>query len=157
VSFCAELYKCKAVLLADDKTTVYGYYNCTCSGHFIDGYKINPYTLCRNTGIKLKARYLYEGDLIEYKNALSDWRMGFIAWDDFNKCFVIQSSINFSSKQNIRLFDIRIIGNITLNDADLLKMQAYSDKEEKNYRPEPIVECRSTQYLNKKAKRFLPR
>ncbi len=157
VSFDAELYKCKAVLLTDDKTIICGYYNRIGKQHFIDMAQINPYTLCRNTGKRVQHEYLYEGDLVEYRDGLSVWQMGFIDWDDFTNRFALRSSTNYSSRRDMRTMEMNIIGNIRLSHADMAKMQAYSDKQEQNYTPGGEPECRSTQYLNKKAKMFLPR
>lgn len=158
MNFDAELYKCKAVLFEDDKTIVYGYYSRIDGHNFIDGVAINPYTLCRNTGVPIKTGgYLYEWDLIEYKTGVTDWEMGFIEWDEYNKCYSIRTSLNYSSKRNIRGIEIRVIGNVILNYSDMKRMQDYSNKEDANYISEPTAECRSTQYLNKRAKMFLPR
>jgi hypothetical protein len=151
------LYKVKGVLLKDDSTIVHGYYNSRDNTDFIDNYEINPYTLCGNTGIKVKNEYLYENDLIEYKTGLTEWQMGFIEWDSFKNSYAIRTSLNFSSKKYIHGLEIKIIGNVTLNYSDMDIMQKYSDKEEANYKPEPQIECRSTQHLNKKSKMFLPR
>lgn len=45
-----------------------------------------------------------------------------------------------------------------LNDDDYIKMQEYSDKQDEGYKGITVEpECRSTQYLNKKARQFLPK
>lgn len=173
--FDPELYKCKAILLEDDKTVLHGFYSYHSSkGHtshslYVDefdhemndvystAYEINPYTLCRNTGIKIKNEYLYEYDLVLYKNGLAKPELGYVDFDDFQKSYVLRTSLNYTSYKELRLFDLEKVGNIVLFDDDYKRMQEYSDRRESNYSPEPRVECRSTQRLNKLAKQFLPR
>jgi len=170
-----ELYKCKAISLSDDETVLNGYYSYHSSGSYRDHsilvdeldaeigrvyanmYEINPYTICRNTGIKLKDEYLYEFDLVQYKNGLSSVSLGYIDWDDFKKSYVIRTSLNYSSCVEIRNYDLEVVGNVILNKDDCNRMQAYSDEREANHTPQQKVECRSTQRLNKLAKQFLPR
>lgn len=156
-----DLYKCKAITI--EGTTVYGYYYCFDGVDYIlDGsgikHKINPYSLCRNTGVKVNNTYLYEWDLIEYSSGLSNHEMGIVEWDSFNNRHAIRSSLNYKGRRELKGYRINILGNIALNDGDYIKMQEYSDKQYENYKgitAEP--ECRSTQYLNKKARQFLPK
>lgn len=173
--FDAELFKCKVILLEDDKTVLCGFYNYHSSkshtSHtlFVDefdpemddvypnGYDINPYTLCRNTGTKVKNDYLYEFDLVLYSNGLSKTELGYVAFDDLQKSYVLRTSLNYSSYKELRLSNLEIVGNIVLSDDDCKRMQDYSDKRDADYSPDTNVECRSTQRLNKIAKQFLPR
>lgn len=170
-----ELFKCKAILLEDDKTILHGFYNYHSSNshtshnlfvnefdHEMDDvypnvYEINPYTLCRNTGIKLKNGYLYEFDLVWYSNGLSKRELGYVGFDDSQKSYVLRTSLNYNSYKELRLFNLEVIGNILLRNEDCKKMQEYSDKRDEEYSTDPKVECRSTQRLNKIAKQFLPR
>jgi len=172
--FEPEIFKCKAILLADDKTILHGFYshhssnNQTSHSLFIDEfdqemddiypncYDINPYTLCRNTGIRVRDEYLYEFDLVLYKNGFSNSELGYVAFDDFQKSYMLRTSLNYSSYKELRLYDLEVVGNITLNSDDGKRMQDYSDKRDDDYSPSPKVECRSTQKLNKIAKQFLP-
>ncbi|MEC0211858.1 hypothetical protein P4H70_23225 [Paenibacillus ehimensis] len=173
--FNPELYKCKAISLADNKTVLNGYYSYHSSGSYSDHsilvdeyddeigrvyanmYEINPYTICRNTGIKINNDYLYEFDLVLYRNGLSRPELGYVDFDDFQKSYVLRTSLNYTSYKELRLFDLEKVGNIVLSDDDYKRMQEYSDQRDSNYSPEPKVECRSTQRLNKLAKQFLPR
>lgn len=173
--FDHELYKCKAISLADDETVLHGYYSYHSSGSHNDHsilvdefdeeigrvyanmYEINPYTLCRNTGIKTKDGYLYEYDLIQYSNGLSGESLGYIAFDDYKKSYVIRTSLNYSTHVEISKYNVTAIGNIVLNDEDCKKMKEYSDQREANYSSDPGVECRSTQRINKLTKQFLPK
>lgn len=170
-----ESFKCKAILLEDDKTVIHGFYSYhaskshTSHNLFVDefdqemddvypsAYEINPYTLCRNTGIKVKNDYLYEFDLVLYSNGLSKSELGCVSFDDLQKSYVLRTSLNYSSYKELRLFNLEIAGNIVLNNDDYKRMQDYSDKRDNDYSPNPKVECRSTQRLNKLAKQFLPK
>jgi undecaprenyl pyrophosphate synthase len=163
--FDEELYKCKAIQLEDDKTIVHGYFD-----HFQNQSRIgvlqddnlkstlvNSYTICRNTGIKIGDEYLYENDLVLYRNGLQPDSLGFIAWDDFRKAYTIRSSLNYSSARDIHGVNISIIGNISLCEEDYKKMQDYSDEQDKGKSDNSRTECRSTQHINKLAKQFLPK
>ena len=157
-----DLYKCKAIVNKEPFNTVCGYYYCGEMDIIIDGcgikHAINPYSLCRNTGIKINNTYLYEFDLIEYGGGLSNPEMGFIEWDSFNNSYGIRSSLNYTGRRKLKGNKITIIGNIALNDDDYEKMQVYSVKQDESYKGITVEpECRSTQYLNKKMKQFLPK
>lgn len=171
--FDAELYKCKGIELEDDTTIVCGYYDYfekeskiwvekidyETKDIYMDYIVINPYTLCRNTGIKINDGYLYEYDLISCSSGINgSEKMGFIEWDDFNNAYSVRSSLNYSSKRQIHGLQIKIIGNIELIKTDFDRMQEYSNKQDENYKtPAMEPECRSTQHINKKLKQFLPK
>ena len=99
--FDTELYKVKAVFLQDEtEPIVAGYYYQDKHGReFIIGddfknYEINPYTLCRNTGIKIADTYLYEYDIVSYFEPMRDKKQyGFIDFDEFYKCFIVRTGI----------------------------------------------------------------
>lgn len=124
----------------------------------INTYPIRPYTVCRNTGVKINGEYLYEFDLVIFGN---DDRMGIIVWNEFVMSYVINPSNNYSSFLRLKGPDShikKIIGNYMLSDADSKKFQKYSDDLDAKYRgPEPTVECRSQQHINREIKRFLPK
>lgn len=166
--FPEELYKVKALSMIDNKVIVHGYYYKNIC-HFVDvpidnfegkldyptqAYEINPYTICRNTGIKAKDRYLYEYDLIEFNTGLSNTEVGYIEWDDYKNRYIIKTSLNYSGVRGIEGLNINIIGNIMLNDNDRDIMQEYSDKND-GVVSNPGPECRSKQRLNKLAKQHL--
>lgn len=173
--FDPELYKCKAILLEDDETVLHGFYannkgvrketDCIwidehdpdVDDNYPMFYEINPYTICRNTGIKIKSEYVYEFDLVEFKNGMTAARMGYVDWDDYSKAYVIRTSLNSSQCVQLRLYDITVIGNIMLHKVDADRMQAYSDESESVHTPDVKVECRSTQRLNRIARQFLPK
>lgn len=169
MEFTEELYKVKALTIVDEKIVHGYYYKNVC--HYVDvpnenfeeklehpikTFEINPYTICRNTGIKINNSYLYEFDLIEYSNGVSRPEVGFVEWDNFNNRYSIRSSLNYKGRREMKSYKINIIGNMVLMDDDYTKMQKYSDKTDAIVSsPEP--ECRSKQRLNKLAKQHLPR
>lgn len=157
--FNEELYMCKALTLEKEKI-VQGFYICkgkTNKGHYICcpfGEEINPYTLCRNTGIKKNGVYLYEWDLVEYSSAFEKG-MAIIEFDEMRCRYMLRLNLDYSAKTDIERYNIKVIGNVTLSDDDMKKFDDYSknQKFEKDVQPE----CRSKAYLNKLAKEFLPR
>lgn len=99
--FNSELYKVKGVWLQDETEPIITgyYYQDKHSREFIIGedfkhYEINPYTLCRNTGIKIGDSYLYENDIVSYFEPMRDKKQyGFIDFDDFYKCYIVRTGI----------------------------------------------------------------
>lgn len=169
------LYKVKAILLKDNKTVVEGYlvewenkhrssdtmicvneYEAECDELIPIHYPVNSHTVCRNTGILVGNNYLYEYDLVE-KELLGSKGLYYVEWDKFQKGYILKGSLNFNGVSKLN-GNITIVGNIMLIDEDFYKMQQYSEDKEVAYSgPEPTVECRSKQHLNKRAKEFLPR
>lgn len=158
-------YSVKALLAEDNETIVTGWLSMR-NGNvpFVteDGeqfWKVNPYGICVNTRIPVGDTYLYEFDLVEYKEPLSSGiQMGYITFDLFSNSWVIRTSFNFSSISALKkCVDLKIIGNVDLSDTDVERFQKYSDDIEASYHSNPSPECRSTQHLNKLAKQFLPR
>jgi hypothetical protein len=124
-----------------------------------DAIDINPNTVCRNTGVKVKGVYLYEKDLVKHGSSINQGEIGIVVWDDFKKEWCIQSNANFSGRSPLRQKNIiEIIGNYALSKDDADMFQKYSDDEDVKYSGigrEP--ECRSAAHINKLAKQFLPR
>ena len=164
-----ELHKCKALSM-DPENVVVGYIDCNsnetriwvdefdsdCGASYMNLTHVNPYTVCRNTGIKTKQGYLYEYDLILFGTAITQQRMGYIEWSDFESSYVIKTSLNYTSTIKVQGRQIEIIGNIMLSAVDQMKMQDYSDKED-GIASSASPECRSQQHMNKLAKQHLPR
>ena len=108
--FDTELYKVKAVFLQDEtEPIITGYYYQDKRGReFIIGddfkhYEINPYTLCRNTGIKTGNDYLYEYDIVSYFEPMRDKKQyGFIDFDEFYKCFIVRTGIECRATRLLR-------------------------------------------------------
>lgn len=128
--FCSDLYKVKGVWLQDEtEPTITGYYYQDENGReFIIGndfkhYEINPYTLCRNTGIKTTDNYLYEHDVVSYFEPMRDKKQyGFIDFDDFYKCYIVRTGIECRATRLLR--DCTKIEytnrNIVLNESDFI-------------------------------------
>lgn len=99
--FNTDLYKVKGVFLQDETEPIITgyYYQDKHRREFIIAddfkhYEINPYTLCRNTGIKIGDSYLYENDIVSYFEPMRDKKQyGFIDFDDFYKCYVVRTGI----------------------------------------------------------------
>lgn len=122
-------------------------------------WEVNPYSICRNTGIPVGEDYLYEFDLISYSEPMGKNEcLGYITFDLFSNSWSVRTSANFSAKRALKsCLNITVKGNVMLSGDDAKMFQEYSDVEEDNYSPQPNVECRSTQHLNKFAKQFLPK
>jgi hypothetical protein len=158
-----EIYKIKAILDSNgsDNGDVYnGYY--TSSG-------INPYTICRNTGIKInngdnEEEYLYEYDLIEFKEGFNQNKLyGYVFFDEdkYHKTYgsyAVKTSNEYPTIKS--LFDCRdfkVVGNVILNEEDI---KVIDRQDNRLLNQNPIIDtsdCRSTQYKNKLKKRFLPK
>lgn len=160
--YIPEIYMVKAILMDCDETVIHGFLkdNGNDVEINVDGmiHKINPYTICRNTGIMADGQWLYEFDLVELEHPYDGKELGIIEFDTWDNSWKVRRSMNFTSKVELRKFSkIKTIGNVNLSKIDFQRMIEYSNEKDKNYKPQPTVECRSIQYLNKKAKEFLPR
>ena len=126
--FDTELYKVKALFLQDEtEPIITGYYYQDKHGReFIIGddykhYEINPYTLCRSTGIKIGNNYLYEYDIVSYFAPMRDKKQyGFIDFDEFYKCFIVRTGIECRATRLLRdCSKIEFANrNIVLNEID---------------------------------------
>lgn len=116
----------------DNDTIVIGYYYCL---HDTDNekkyipyvkpkseeifYEVNPYTVCRNSGIRdSKGNYVYEYDLLKLKSGLKADGYGFLVWEDFYKAWKIRRYTEFGGCSDVGNYQIEAIGNIILYDAD---------------------------------------
>ena len=108
--FNTELYKVKAVFLQDETEPIITgyYYQDKNRREFIIAddfkhYEINPYTLCRNTGIKAGDTYLYEYDIVSYFEPMRDKKQyGFIDIDNFYKYIVVRTGIECRATRLLR-------------------------------------------------------
>ena len=160
--YIPETYMVKAVSMDDDETICFGFFKGSTVYTVEDitavTWSVNPYTICRNTGIMVDGQWLFEFDLVELKHPYNGKELGFIEFDTWDSSWKVRRSMNYTSKVELRKFSkLKIIGNVNLSKSDFQKMIEYSNEKDKNFKPEPTVECRSTQYRNKKAKEFLPR
>lgn len=123
--FDKELYMVKALDLRDK--VVKGFFEI---GRVTKDYNIstekgwvsvNPYSLCRNTGIKIGDCYLYENDIVSYFEPMRDKKQyGFIDFDDFYKCYIVRTGIETRATRLLKdCAKIENTGkNISLNDDD---------------------------------------
>ena len=155
--FEKEIYMCKA-LTTEDKI-IKGFYFELCGNHYMGDYakhgeRINPYSLCRNTGIKKNGTYLYENDLVEYSAAF-DKGMAMIEFDELRCRYMLRTNLDYSARADIEKYSIKVIGNVALNDEDMTKFAEYSKSQK--FKKDVDPECRSKAHINKKIKEFLPR
>ena len=156
--FDKELYMLKALDLRDK--VVKGYFEI---GRVTKDYsistekgwvRVNPYTLCRNTGIEKNGTYLYENDLVEYSTAF-DKGLAIIEFDELRCRYMLRTNLDYSARADIERYTIKVIGNVALSDDDMKMFAEYSKNQQFTKDVEP--ECRSKAHINKKAKEFLPR
>lgn len=171
MTFDANLYKVKALSMETCSVVCGWFYQNVCE--FVDvenenyaekhlyptaAIHVNPYSICRNTGTKIKNQYLYEFDLVKMSNMGCE-EIGIVVFDEYRKSYCIQKNANYLGKS--RLVDnniIEIIGNVVLSDIDAKTFQDYSDKEDAKYSGlKSATECRSKQHVNKLARQHLPR
>lgn len=156
--FDKELYMFKALDLRDK--VVKGFFEI---GRVTKDYSIstekgwvsvNPYSLCRNTGIKKNGTYLYENDLVEYSTAF-DKGLAIIEFDEMRCRYMLRFNLDYSSRGDIDRYNIKVVGNVTLSDYDMKRFEDYSKNQSFTKNVEP--ECRSKAHINKKAREFLPK
>lgn len=155
----STLYLCKALDVDHDRVVV-GYYKAI-GKHFIfdvfadvpHDVEINPYTLCRNTGITKKDTHLYENDLVEYSTAF-DKGLAIVELDELRCRYMLRFNLDYSSRGDIDKYNVAVVGNVALNDDDMKRFAEYSKNQSFTRDVEP--ECRSKAHINKKTKEFLP-
>ena len=154
--FDRHLYVVKALSLAGIECE--GYYYGGDGGNSInDGWgfiDINPYTICRNTGIKKNETYFFENDLVEYSTTF-DKGLAIIEFDEMRCRYMLRFNLDYSSRGDIDRYNIKVVGNVTLSDYDMKRFAEYSKNQIFIKDVEP--ECRSKAHINKRAKEFLPK
>jgi len=81
--------------------------------------QVNPYTICRNSGIKDKnGAFVFEYDLLKLTHGLKGSCYGFLAWNEDCKAWQIRRRTDRTAYQNLNEWTIEAVGNIILNDAD---------------------------------------
>ena len=139
--FNTNLYKVKGVFLQDEKETIItGYYyqdehgrNFIIDDKSFKHYETNVYTLCRNTGIKIGNKFLYENDIVSYCEPMRDKkRYGFIDFCDFYKCYVVRTGVETRSTRLLKeCKNIEETGrNLLLSDDDF---KWFADWEKSEY------------------------
>lgn len=96
--------------------------------------QINPYTVCRNSGIKDKnGKFVFEYDLLKLTHGMKSSCYGFLVWDEFYKSWKIRRRTDRTAYNNVDEWTIEVVGNIVLNDADaevIFKQEKAEDSEE---------------------------
>lgn len=96
--------------------------------------EINPYTVCRNSGIKDKnGAFVFEYDLLKLTHGLKESCYGFLVWDEFYKSWKIRRRTDRTAYNNLDDWTIESIGNIVLNDSDaeiIYKQEKEDDTKE---------------------------
>lgn len=129
----------KALTVATE-TSACGYYFTNDNGRFIydvsqkssTPISINPYTVCRNSGIKDKnENFVFEYDLLKVTHSLQPSFYGYLVWDEFYRSWKIRRRTDSTAYCDVDKFQIEVIGNIILNDDDL-DIIFKQEKEEDN-------------------------
>ena len=156
--FDKELYMCKAIDLQDGIVKGYLEVGRVTKEYCISTEKgwarVNPYSLCKNTGIKKNDVYIYENDLVEYSTAF-DKGLAIIEFDEMRCRYMLRFNLDYSSRGDIDKYNIKVVGNVILSDNDMKRFEDYSKSQSFTKNVEP--ECRSKAHISKKAKEFLPR
>ena len=125
----------------DTNNVVMGYLFLNDKGSFIYDFagqptcpiEINPYTVCRNSGIKDKnKKFVFEYDLLKLSNYFGqDEEYGFLVWDEFYGKWKIRRFTEFSGSCDVEKFSIEAVGNIVLydKDAEIIYKQDKAEKE----------------------------
>lgn len=96
-------------------------------------YEVNPYAICRNSGIKDKdGKFIFEYDLLKISNYFNqDEQYGFLVWEDFYKAWKIRRFTEFGGTCDVSKFKVETVGNILLCDADaeIIYKQDKAEKE----------------------------
>lgn len=140
--FKTDLYTVKGVFTPlETDTYVIGFYYQNEEGKdFIieeesfERYEVNPFTLCRNTGVELKGTtYIpYEYDLLQYYEPMNNKAMfGYLQFNQLTKGYVL---ITNSETQQYRTLDkccnlIYTGKNVAVSDEDLQWFVDYSKRE----------------------------
>ncbi|MEE0968362.1 MAG: YopX family protein [Clostridia bacterium] len=131
-------------LEADTNNVVMGYYFVNDAGKFIYDFaqattlpiKINPYTVCRNSGIKDKnEKFVFEYDLLKLTHGMKNTRYGFLVWDEFYKSWKIRCRTDRTAYNNFEDWIIEVIGNIVLynQDAEIIYKQEKQDDSKESF------------------------
>ena len=125
--FDGTLYLVKGLDSNYDRVVI-GYYKANYKHFIFDVFsdiphdvEINPYTLCRNTGIMANGKYLYENDIVSYFEPMRDKKQyGFIDFDDFYKCYIVRTGIETRATRLLKdCVKIETTGkNISLSNED---------------------------------------
>ena len=84
-------------------------------------FSINPYTICRNSGLKDKNRhYVFEYDLLKISGfSQNEERYGYLEWSDFYKKWQIKTSFEYGTSIDVDKVTFEVVGNVNLYDKDM--------------------------------------
>lgn len=134
--FNAEYMLVKALKAeVDEQVCGFYYFDIEANTHTImtqlGDFLANPYTICRNSGIKdKKDNYIFEYDLLKLTHGLLPECYGFLVWEEEYKAWKIRQFTEFGGCIDVNKYIIESVGNIILNDADA-EIIYKQDKEEK--------------------------
>lgn len=128
-------------LETDTNNIVTGYYFVNDKGKFIYDFaqnpscpiEVNPYTICRNSGIKDKnQKFVFEYDLLKLTHGIKSSCYGFLTWDEFYKSWKIRRRTDRTAYNNLEDWTIEVVGNIVLcdDDAEILYKQEREEVKE---------------------------
>ena len=139
---CLSLVK---ALTVESEAVIVGHYsqvkdpNSDSAIHYVkepadaDFYEVNPYTICRNSGIKDKnGSFVFEYDLLKIKTAFEE-AYGFLIWEDAYKAWKIRQFTEYGGCSDVSKYQIEVIGNIVLSasDAEVIYKQDEAERERK--------------------------
>ena len=138
-SYNSSLSLVKALDMQNKK--IFGYYIEYEKKHLVkppnessDVVKVNPYTICRNSGITDKnGFFVFEYDLLKLTHGLKSPCYGFLVWDEFYKSWKIRRRTDRTAYNNVDEWTIEVVGNIVLDDEDaeiIFRQEATEDSEE---------------------------
>ena len=138
--FDSKLFLVKALEVESDKE-VCGYYKANYKHFVFDIFadiphdvQVNPYTICRNSGIKDKnGKFIFEYDLLKLTHGMKSPCYGFLVWDEFYKSWKIRRRTDRTAYINLEEWIIEVVGNIILCDADaeiIYKQEKEEDGQE---------------------------
>jgi hypothetical protein len=140
--FNTDLYTVKGVFTPiETDTYVIGFYYQNEEGkHFIieeesfERYEVNPYTLCRNTGLEIKnSSYIpYEYDVVQYNEPMrSNVLFGYLEFNQLTKGYVLVTNSETNQYRTLdKCCNLLYTGrNVLVSDEDMKWFVEYSKRE----------------------------
>ena len=113
--------------------TIKGFYVPWNNKHYIvNGFhaeEINPYPICKNTGILDKNdMYVYEYDLIKC-TSFTDSFYAYAQWSEYEKRYVLRRFFEIGGFSDFSKYTIEVVGNVMLSDHDREVIERQEKKE----------------------------